>query len=79
MSRFYFHLRNGADVLLDPEGADLTGIEAIVTRALKEARAILSHEILEGRMGLHQRIDVEDERGMILHSISFGDAVEITR
>lgn len=77
MSRFYFHLRDGTDVLLDPDGSEMSREQA-VSRALQEARALIADEALRGRVDLDQRIDVEDEQGGLVHSLQFADAVDIT-
>jgi hypothetical protein len=76
---YFFHLRDGEDVLLDPEGRDLDGIEAIAKAALADARSIVSEDALRGQIELHQRIDVEDNSGAIVHSLPFAEAVKIVR
>ncbi|MDB5705982.1 MAG: hypothetical protein JWN66_3098 [Sphingomonas bacterium] len=76
MSLLYFHLRDGIDTLLDEDGIEMLP-ENVAGRALTEARAIIADEALNGRIDLCQRIDVEDQEGSILHSLSFCDAVEI--
>lgn len=78
MPLYFFHLRNGEDVLLDAEGRDLDGAEAIHLAALKEARAIISHDALNGSISLDQFIDVQDDRGKLADSLSFKDAVRIS-
>lgn len=77
MPRYYFHLRDGADVLLDPEGREFDGLDAIAHATLAEARAILCADIRQGAIRLDQMIDVEDGRGRVVHSLSFLDAVTI--
>jgi len=78
MALYYFHLRDGIDVLMDAEGVELAGMAAVAARALMEARFILSQDSLAGRINFDQRIDVEDEHGKIVHSIQFSDAVTVT-
>ena len=77
MPLYFFHLRDGVDVLLDPEGRQLASLQAAAAAALTEARAIVSHEALAGRIMLDQRIDVEDEARKVLHRLEFSDAIEI--
>lgn len=77
MPTYYFHLRNGSDILLDPEGRDLPNLNGIKHVALVEARALLSQEVLNGRINLGQRLDIEDDSGRIVHSLPFVEAVEI--
>ena len=77
MARYYFHLRDGGDLLLDPEGAELDGPTAAWAQAMRAARAILAAEVLEGRLPLHMRIDVEDVGGALVHRLPFAEAVNI--
>jgi hypothetical protein len=74
----YFHLRDGTDVLLDPEGRDVADLDAIPQIALHEARAIIAADARDGQILLDQRIDVEDEAGQLVHRLHFADAVTIT-
>jgi hypothetical protein len=76
---YYFHLRNGADVLLDPDGQMLLDLKAVIARALWEARAIIGADAVHGKIELGPRIDVEDEHGVIVHSLQFEQAVQVTR
>ena len=70
MPVYYFHLRDGHDTLLDPDGRNLESPDAI-------ARALISDEVRLGRIHLDQRIDVEDADGQVVHSQPFDGAVEI--
>ena len=78
MALYYFHLRDGVDVLLDPEGCELSNLAAAEARALASARSILGADALEGLLKLDMRVDVEDSMGVIVHSLEFQDAVVIT-
>lgn len=78
MPRYYFHLRDGTDHVLDADGIDLPGPASVALRALKEARGLLGHEVqASGRLELGFRIDVEDEAGSIVHTLPFEQAVSI--
>jgi hypothetical protein len=77
MARFYFHLRDGRDILLDDEGVELDGVEAAREQALRSARSILAAEVLEGRVPLHMRIDVENGAGAIVYRLPFAEAVQV--
>lgn len=78
MPLYFFHLRDGDDVLLDPDGRMLSDPEVIPACALAEARALISEEVRSGRIRLDQRIDVEDAQGVLVHRLLFARAVEIT-
>ena len=76
MPLYYFHLRDGEDLLLDPEGSELADFEAVRARALLSARSLMSADILEGRLQLDLRIDVEDAGGRVTYRLPFRDAIE---
>jgi hypothetical protein len=78
MATYYFHLRNGTDVLLDPEGRQLESTN-VAGAALSEARSIMAADCRSGEVDLNQNIEVEDSAGKLVHRISFADAVSITR
>ena len=46
MPLYYFHLRNGEDILLDEDGREMSSMGEIEVAALQEARAIISHDAL---------------------------------
>jgi hypothetical protein len=77
MALCFFHLRDGKDVLLDPEGREFDDQAVIAKTALAEARSIISHDALTGFIRLDQYIDVEDATGTVLHTVEFRDAVTI--
>jgi hypothetical protein len=75
---YYFHLCNGSDVLLDPEGRELGSLQQVQLATLSEARSVISHDALEGRVDLAYHIDVHDAAGGTVHSLQFCDAVVIS-
>ena len=77
MHRYFFHLRDGTDSILDPEGRLLEDQDAIARVALVEARGIIAEDARKGEILLNQRIDVEDEAGTLVHRLDFADAVRI--
>ena len=79
MTLYFFHLREGVDILIDTDGRELDSLDAAASNALVEARAIIAHEAREGRILLDKHIDVENADGGIVHRLCFADAVEIVR
>ena len=75
---YFFHLCDGHDVLMDPEGREIAEPSLIDQFALKEARAMISQDALGGRIRLDQYIEVRDEVGKLIHQLSFVDAVTIS-
>ena len=77
MPRYYFHLMDHSERLLDPEGRLLACGDEIPAAALREARAIISQDALTGVIDLSQRIEVLDDAGKGLHTLYLRDAVHI--
>lgn len=78
MPRYYFHLKDGAERLLDPEGREIAEPDQVPAISLNEARALIAQEALQGRINLSQRLEVEDGAGRLFHVVRFKDAVDIT-
>jgi hypothetical protein len=75
MALYYFHLSDGHQALIDPEGRDVADSSQIGDLALREARAMIAQDALAGRIMLDQFIEVRDESGKLVHRLSFRDAV----
>ena len=78
MALFYFHLCDGVDLLLDPEGREIAELVLIPDIALREARAIISHEALLGSIAMEQAIEVRDAGDALVHRLELRDAVTIS-
>ena len=77
MALYYFHLCDGHDTLIDPDGQEIEDVSTIAGFALKEARAMISQDALGGSISLEQFIEVRDDAGKLIHQVSFRDAVTI--
>ena len=77
MARYYLHLRDGDDILLDPEGREFESEEKLQAAVLLCARDLMKGDIGDGRLDLRLRIDAEDAAGKVVHSLPFPDAIEI--
>ena len=77
MALYFFHLCDGGDALIDPDGRDIDDEANVPDAALREARAIISQDALGGRIMLHQFIEVRNEAGKLIHTLPFRDTVTI--
>jgi hypothetical protein len=75
---YYFHLTDGHQALIDPDGRDVADPSQISVMALQEARAMISQDALGGRVNLNQFIEVRDEAGKLVHQLCFRDVVKIS-
>jgi hypothetical protein len=63
MTRYYFHLKDGADLIQDLEGSDLASAEDARTQALKSARELWADAIKSGRPLGADAVVIADEHG----------------
>lgn len=77
MARYFMHLRDGTEQILDPEGLDFPSVEAVRKAVLIAARDLMTGDIREGVLDFRFRIDVEDESGGIIYTLPFKHAVSI--
>jgi hypothetical protein len=76
MPRFFFHLYEYEPVL-DEEGEELTGLEAAQAAALRSARSLAAEQVLKGKLNLNHSIDIVDDSGAVVCTVTFRDAFEI--
>jgi hypothetical protein len=79
MARYFIHLRDGHDELLDAGGTEHFNLDALHKAVMAAARDVLAGEAHAGSINLAQRIDVETEGGEIVHTLEFEDAVTVNR
>jgi hypothetical protein len=74
--RYFFHLYND-EIAMDEEGKVLPDLGAAHANGVKEAREMMLDTVTEGRINFSHRIDIADETGAVLASVTFGEAVRV--
>ena len=77
MARYYLHLRDGSDELLDEEGVEYQSLDLLRAAVMRSARDLLSGDIKGGVIDLRFRIDAQDEQGIIVYSLPFKHAFSL--
>jgi len=77
MTRYFFHLRDGTEELLDDEGIEYPTLAAMRKAAVVAARDLMSGDVARGVIDFRFRIDAEDDRGEIVYTLPFKNAVSI--
>ena len=77
MSRYFLHLRDHVEEMLDPEGVELPSLEAVKKAVLEAARDVMSGDLRNGLLDLRYRIDVENDQGAIIFTLPFEHAVKV--
>ena len=65
MTRYYFHIKDGADLIKDPEGTELLTAEEAKSQALKSARELWADAIKSGKPLGADAIVIADEQGQL--------------
>lgn len=77
MQLYFFNLKEDS-LYADPEGRLAPTLEAAIDYATKEARCLVAADILSsGRLAASHQIEITDERGEVLHTVRFGDVVQM--
>jgi hypothetical protein len=75
MPRFYLHVCNGTGYVEDEEGQELPDIAAARQAAIAGLRDIMASELKDGSLNPASFIEIQDEDGEYVTTISFEDAV----
>ena len=76
MPRYFLNLYNDGTTI-DEEGFDLPDVEAAWDVAIRNIRDIMKEDVGHGRVTLAHRIEIVDEFGRILRTVSFREAVTV--
>ena len=77
VSRYFFHLRDHVDEVLDAEGIELPDLEALKKAVLSAARDVMIGDLRNGLIDFRYRIDVENQHGAVVFTLPFKHAVNI--
>ena len=76
MPLYFFNLRRTGRVVPDAEGVSFAGIDEAVREAFLDARALISDRLrTDEPVPLDDTIDIADEHGVVLFSITFEQAL----
>ncbi len=79
MPRYYLHIHDGEQFILDPEGSELAGLAAVRKKAVAGARELMSEGIRVGEDRSHWRFEIADEHRAPLLMVRFSEAIERRR
>ena len=65
MSRYYFHIQDGTELIQDPEGSELPTMEDARSLALKSAMELWADAIKSGRSLGADAVVIADEEGIL--------------
>jgi hypothetical protein len=77
VSRYFLNLRNGDDVVLDPDGHEFETEAELAAAMLLNVRDMMKADVEAGRLDLRPTLDAQTADGCLVLSLSFLQAVEI--
>ena len=77
MARYFLHLRDSTEQILDPEGQEFGDMDEVRHAVLAAARDLMAGDIRGGVIDLRFRIDAEDANGTIVYRLPFKHALSI--
>jgi hypothetical protein len=77
MARYFLHLRDSSDEVLDPDGFEFEDMDAVRAAVMRNARDTIAGDVRHGVVDFRYRIDAENEAGQVVYSLPFKHAVNI--
>jgi hypothetical protein len=77
MARYFLHLRDGTEQVLDPEGIDFPSMDALRKAVLLNVRSLICGDVTNGLIDLRFRIDAENAAGEIVYTLPFKHAINV--
>jgi hypothetical protein len=75
MARYYFHIKDGADLIKDQEGTELATADAARVQALRSARELWADAIKSGKPLGADAVIIADELGETLTFVPMNEAL----
>ncbi len=75
MPRYFFHVREGAELSRDSEGQDLPDAEAARREAVNASREMLGEKLLHGGALDQRQVEIADETGHVVDVVNVNDVL----
>ena len=75
MARYYFHIKDGTDLIKDQEGTELATPDAARVQALKSVRELRADAIKSGKPLGADAVVIADEQGGTLTFVPMNEAL----
>jgi hypothetical protein len=76
MSRYFFNLRRDGETVSDVEGDEFANVEAARSSAINAVREMAAALIKNGQAVADEYMDVSDDKGQLVFTVSFHDVVQ---
>jgi hypothetical protein len=77
MARYFMHLRDGTEEVLDEEGTHHESLDAMRKAVMRAARDLVAADLQRGVVDLRFRIDAENDQHEIVYTLPFKHAFSL--
>ena len=77
MPRYFLHLRDHVEEVVDAEGMEYADLQALKKGVIAAARDVMSGDLRAGLIDFRYRIDAVNEAGAVVFTLPFQYAVNI--
>ncbi|MGI4878229.1 MAG: DUF6894 family protein [Janthinobacterium lividum] len=77
MTHYFFHLRDGAQLYEDPDGAEFSTIDAAIAEAFASARDLLAELVKAAKVADGQIFEITDEEDRVCARVPVRDALKL--
>jgi hypothetical protein len=77
MTRYFFHIWDGAEFIEDPEGVELPGVSEARAEAVEAAREMIAEKIRRGQVPDGQAFHITRDDGEVVAKVKFRDAARL--
>ncbi len=78
MPRYFFHVRDGGELIEDPDGVECPDADAARVEAIGAARDIMADRARKGLDVSHWAFKITDPSGMLVMNMPFSEAIRRT-
>jgi hypothetical protein len=76
MRRYFFHIRHNGETVMDEEGDEFESVDEARTSAIHSVRELVASSFKKGHRIADKYMDVHDDMGDLVASISFHGVIE---
>jgi hypothetical protein len=66
MPRYFFNVRNGGELIPDPEGVDMPNLDSAADELPRIVREVLNEDAFRGELFADRQIEITDELGRLV-------------
>jgi hypothetical protein len=71
MAKYFFHVRNGGELIPDPEGVELPNLDSAADEWRRVVREVLNEDAFRSELLADRQIEIMDDQGSLVLLIPF--------